>query len=371
MSVSLATPHPAPHLDGLVVPAATQKHPLKVLVVNNMPNKADTENDACRFFGSLAGDYHLAFTLPGNRRPANLSLDHAALMQYRPALEADIAKADIVLLTGSPVETRCYGDIESYAANAEITDLALKHKKLLIGWCWGGMAALHHLHGIEQDVPVRQGADLTLSDFALGGADARKIYGLFPQHLVDDYAENGDTELQLPVSRRARYRAEQFAGTGLAIISGDPESGPGILWDASRKLLVCLNHPEYARDTLLYEYVRDGAELLKQNQIPYPAAAGGQYPDFLNLDRKNLVVHAVLVHAALEGRNIAHPEPANYPLLDGFAQRAAQKAYAENAGTLFNTLLAEGGLVPRQMRPGRFQRVDLAPLLGTKLGYGT
>ncbi len=371
MSVSLATPNPTPHLDGLVVPASMQAHALKVVIVNNMPNKADTEADACRFFGSLTGNYHLNFTLPGNRRPTNLSLEHAALMQYHAARETDIADADIVLLTGSPVATQRYTDIESYAANAEIVDWARKHNKFLIGWCWGGMALVHHLYGIEQNITLQNGGDLPLSQFVNTGEQPRKIYGLFQQELSGDYAESCSEPLHLPVSRRARYYAEQFANTGFEIISNNAEAGPGILWDVGRKIVVCLNHPEYARDTLLYEYVRDGADLLKQNSIPYPAAAGGTYPNFLNLDRKNLVVHAVLVHAALEGNNIAHPEPANYPLLDGFAQRAAQKSYAENAGNLFNTLLAEGGLVPRQMRPGRFQRVDPAQFLGAKLNYGT
>ncbi len=350
MTVTLSITDIPPHLAGLAQAGVGEK-PLRVLVINNMPNKPETEEDACRFFGSLAGNYRLTFRLPGDRWPKNLTAEHAGLMGYAEASEHDIEKADIVLLTGAPIGAKRYDEGEvrySYQANTAILDLAQKHRKFIIGWCWGGMATVRHLLGFEQNLKVANGEYRTPA--TLKAFDApQKIYGVYKQQFGPDYQHLDHGSYEVPLSRLGRYRAEQFEGTGFNVVLHDDVGGPGLLVNHARRILLCFDHPEYAHSTLLYEYVRDGRLKLHERNLTYSLM--DKYPLNAGVPRDQLIAHAILIQEAFRLADIPHAAPVNYDLFNSYDRLTQQQAYVQNSAAIFNALFEEAGLLDATTRP--------------------
>jgi homoserine O-succinyltransferase len=364
MTVSLNLDQTPDHLAPLTVAQDEQHGPvIHVLVVNNMPNKAATEEDACRFFGSLPGNYRLTFVLPSERWPDNLTERHALEMGYaerkadgmlalRPVSQDLVRANDIILQTGAPIETRkSNSEIKpSFDANCRIMDWARIEDKINIQWCWSGMVGLQHQHGIEPRIPLQGGSFKPLSEMTHKDCP-KKIYGNTRLRLSDDTAPFvGADEITLPISRAAYYGNEQFEGSPLTLVASDDKTGPAILSDIANKTIICLNHPEYASSTLLFEYVRDASQTLKKDRLanpgttdsfPHPMAKN--YP--LDVPRKELVIHAVHMQHALEQRGLSHDAPDNYPLLDGIQQARIQKNYVRQGAAVFAHLFAQMGLI--------------------------
>jgi homoserine O-succinyltransferase len=109
--------------------------------------------------------------------------------------------------------------------------------------CWGGMAALYHFHGVPKEL-----------------LDA-KLFGCFNQDNLaptSPYLRGVSDRFPVPVSRwTAILRDEVDKVPELQVLLDSPRSGPCLIEDAERRLLVNLNHFEYDADTLKTEYERD------------------------------------------------------------------------------------------------------------------
>jgi homoserine O-succinyltransferase len=121
------------------------------------------------------------------------------------------------------------------------------------------MAALHHFHGVPKVVLDQ------------------KLFGCFPQENKEPtspYLRGVSDELVVPVSRWTEMRREDIARVPeLRILIDSLWSGPCLVEDPGRRLLVNLNHFEYDAGTLGEEFDRDRAA---GNSIDMPVA---YFPD--------------------------------------------------------------------------------------------
>ena len=231
-----------------VMPAGFAAHqdirPLRLLLLNLMPKKRETEIQFARLLGSspLQIDMMLMTTAsytPRNTEPAYLRRFYRCLEDVRGDY------FDALIVTGAPVETLPFADVEYWSELTEILTWSKRHCFRRLGICWGAQVLLKQHFGIEK-------YNLTA-----------KLFGVFdhklPAHqsrLMQGFTDN----FPMPVSRYTYNRAEDMQKAGLTILARSDEAGIGMARCPQSGDLFVLNHLEYDAHTLADEYFRDKSE---------------------------------------------------------------------------------------------------------------
>jgi len=155
---------------------------------------------------------------------------------------------DGLLLTGAPVETTPFEEVQYWNELVSILKYAKRNVASTLGICWGGMA-LAKLLDIEK--------------LMLG----KKLFGVFQnRNLQRDHAITGETDdlFWCPQSRHSGYSEkalERAAAVGLVnLLSHSPTTGYTIFESTDQRFLMHLGHPEYEPERLIFEYERDKSE---------------------------------------------------------------------------------------------------------------
>jgi homoserine O-succinyltransferase len=164
---------------------------------------------------------------------------------YRPFSEARERKFDGLVITGAPIEHLEYESVSYWPEMREVLDWTQTNVHHTMGVCWGGMAMLHHFHGVPKH--------------ALPG----KAFGCFRHRAGDPaspFLQGFSDSFMVPVSRWTEIRTEDVGLHGdLRILIDSDEVGPCLIEDARHRALHMLNHLEYDSTTLKEEYDRDVA----------------------------------------------------------------------------------------------------------------
>lgn len=226
--------------------------PLRVGLVNLMPDKPATEIQFARLLGSGRRDVELVLTLPASHRPRNTAAGHLADF-YRPWQEVAAQGLDGVIVTGAPVELLPFGAVDYWPELCRIFDWARKRATSSFYVCWAAQAALHRFHGVgKQVLPT-------------------KLFGLFDHRLTaadSSLARGLPVRFAVPVSRYTESSVEDIARqSGLTSVMASAESGLCLIEDEANRAVYSFNHFEYDADTLAREYRRD---LAAGEAIPLP-----------------------------------------------------------------------------------------------------
>ncbi len=232
--------------------------PLRIALLNLMPKKIETETQFSRLIGATPLQIQLSLIRLTDHEPKNTPVSH--LEQFYRTFEQVAGETfDGLIITGAPIETLPYERVSYWNEMVEILDWSASHVHSTMAVCWGGMAALYHFHGVPKEVLDR------------------KLFGCFPQQNLrptSPYLRGVSDELVVPVSRWTEMpRDEILRVPELDLLIDSAWSGPCLVEDPSRRLLVNLNHFEYDAGTLAAEYERD---LAKDEPIDLPVA---YYPD--------------------------------------------------------------------------------------------
>ncbi|MBK5927405.1 homoserine O-succinyltransferase [Rhodobaculum claviforme] len=218
--------------------------PLRIGLLNLMPKKIQTETQFARLIGAtpLQIDFHLIRMSAHETR--NTAAEHMAEF-YRPFSEVRDQKFDGLVITGAPIEHLDYRDVTYWDELCEVFDWTQSHVHTTLGVCWGGMAWLHHFHGLAKHM---------LPHKAFGCFRHRNLVPASP------YLRGYSDDLLIPVSRWTELRQSEIDATpGLRTLLASDEVGPCLVEDAAHRGLVILNHLEYDSTTLKEEYDRDVA----------------------------------------------------------------------------------------------------------------
>ena len=218
--------------------------PLRIGLLNLMPKKIQTEIQFARLIGAtpLQIDFHLIRMT--EHQAKTTAAEHMEAF-YRPFQEVKDQKLDGLIITGAPIEHLDFEDVTYWDEMVEVMDWTQSSVHSTFGVCWGGMAMIHHFHGVAKHM---------LDDKAFGCFRHRNLAPASP------YLRGFSDDFVVPVSRWTEMRQDEIDGTPeLTTLLGSNEVGPCLIEDAAHRALYVFNHFEYDSGTLKDEYDRDVA----------------------------------------------------------------------------------------------------------------
>ena len=216
--------------------------PLRIVILNLMPLKITTETDLVRLLSNTPLQLDICFMKLKSHTPKNTPVEHM-LMFYKDFCELSKQKFDGMIITGAPIETMDYEDVEYWSEIQNIFNWARTHVTSTMYLCWGAMAGLYHFYGIPKYLLKK------------------KMFGIYRQHTLAPTLpifRGFDDSFTMPQSRHTEVRREDIeAHPELEIIAESPESGVSIVMARGGREFFITGHLEYAPDTLDREYRRD------------------------------------------------------------------------------------------------------------------
>lgn len=227
--------------------------PLRIGLLNLMPNKIDTETQLARLLGATPLQIELTLVRITDHVSRTTSADHMSAF-YRPWSDVSTERFDGFIITGAPVERLPYDAVRYWPELCTILDWTQTHVHRCFTICWAAQAALFHFHGVQKrDLP-------------------RKAFGVF-QHRnlapTSPYLRGFPDMFDVPVSRWTEVCPSALVDAqGLRVLAGSVESGACLVEDRAHGALHMFNHLEYDTGTLAGEYHRDGPGQLPMGYFP-------------------------------------------------------------------------------------------------------
>jgi len=235
--------------EGVMVMSATQAarqdiRPLKIGLLNLMPKKITTETQFARLIGATPLQIDFRLIRMSEHQSRHTAPAHMEAF-YRPFSDVRDEKFDGLIITGAPIEHLPFERVTYWDELRRVFDWTQTHVHSTFGVCWGGMAMIHHLHGVEKHL---------LDAKAFGCFRHRNLAPASP------YLRGFSDDVLIPVSRWTEMRQGEIdARPGLTTLLGSDRVGPCLVEDAGHRALYIFNHFEYDSGTLKDEYDRDVA----------------------------------------------------------------------------------------------------------------
>ena len=219
--------------------------PLRILLLNLMPKKIETETQICRILGNTPLQIELTLVRTRSHQSANTAQEHL-LAFYKTFDEVRDENYDGMIITGAPVETMPFEEVAYWQELTKIFDFADSHVTSTIYICWGAQAALYYHYGIQKYLLPT------------------KLFGIFPhKKLIDQHdplLKGIDDVFYIPHSRHTSVKLEDVKKVeDLVVLSESEYTGLSIAKSKDNKKIFLTGHMEYDRDTLKKEYERDVA----------------------------------------------------------------------------------------------------------------
>jgi homoserine O-succinyltransferase len=239
--------------------------PLRIALLNLMPEKIKTETQIARVLGGTPLQIEIILLKLGTHKSKTTPEQHL-LDFYHPWKTVRDQKFDGLIITGAPIEKLPFEEVSYWPELVEIFDWSRGHVHGLFNLCWGAQAALYHFHGIPK--------------YMLPA----KCFGVYRHRVLNPGSllmRGLNDEFSVPVSRHTENRRADFGHIEeLEILLESRDAGVSLVYDSRRRHVHMFNHLEYDSTTLDDEYRRDlvnGAEIgLPWNY--YPGDDAGQAP---------------------------------------------------------------------------------------------
>lgn len=231
--------------------------PLKILLLNLMPEKLTTERQLARLLGNTPIQVELELIHPSSHTSQNTSEEHL-LAFYKTFAEVKANKYDGLIITGAPVENYAFEEVDYWEELCEIMEWSKTNVFSTFHICWGAQAGLYYHYGIQK----RQ---LT-----------QKLFGVYEHHVMDRKQRlfrGFDDNFAVPHSRHTTILREDLANIkNLSVLAASEEAGIYVVSANNGKQLFVMGHSEYEPLTLYNEFIRDknnGLEpAIPQNYFP-------------------------------------------------------------------------------------------------------
>ena len=216
--------------------------PLKILILNLMPKKIETETQFARLLGNSPLQVEMELIHTKSHKATHVAEDHL-LAFYKTFDDIKEQNFDGMVITGAPVEHLAFEDVAYWQELCEIMEWSKTHVHSTLHVCWGAQAGLYYHYGIQKkDVPS-------------------KMFGVFP-HTVE-YKNSilfrgFDDVFMVPQSRHTTVeRADIEKVKELKILASSTETGVYAVTTKNGRQIFITGHSEYDADTLKNEYERD------------------------------------------------------------------------------------------------------------------
>ena len=216
--------------------------PLKILLLNLMPKKIETETQFSRLLGNSPLQVELELIHTKTHKSKNVAEDHL-LSFYKSFDEVKNNNYDGFIITGAPVEHLEFEEVEYWQELTEIMEWSKTHVHSTLHICWGAQAGLYYHYGVKK-YPLDE-----------------KLFGVF--HHKVDYKRSMlfrgfDDDFLVPQSRHTTVMREDIESIPeLKILASSDKAGVYAVRSKKHNQIFITGHSEYDADTLKGEYLRD------------------------------------------------------------------------------------------------------------------
>ncbi len=225
---------------------------IKVAILNLMPDKIVTETQILRLLSNTPLHVDIELVQMASHVSKTTPQEHM-LAFYKSFDEVKNNRYDGLIITGAPVETLDFEDVDYWKELCEVFEWSKTNVYSTIHICWGAQAGLYYHYGIPKyELP-------------------KKMFGNFKHHIEMPQSlllrGFGDV-FHCPHSRHTEVRKDDIEKCGeLSIVAESYEAGVHVVCDKSERQFFLLGHWEYDRKTLANEYFRDAG---KRDDVELP-----------------------------------------------------------------------------------------------------
>ncbi|MFW6364153.1 MAG: homoserine O-acetyltransferase MetA [Spirochaeta sp.] len=216
--------------------------PLRIAIVNLMPTKIATETQLLRLLSNTPLQVDIDLVHTASHESKNTDPEH--LERFYTSFEhIRRNRYDGMIITGAPVETIPFEDVDYWDELAAIMDYSRSNVCATLHICWGAQAGLYHHYGIQKyRMP-------------------EKLFGVYMHQRHADHLplfRGFDEWFPIPHSRYTDMHLEDVeARSELQILATSERAGVGIVSAHDGRQIFITGHLEYDADTLAIEYQRD------------------------------------------------------------------------------------------------------------------
>ena len=216
--------------------------PLKIVILNLMPLKEDTELDLLRVLSNFPIQTEISFMKVSTYKSTHTSSSHLNefYVEFKD-IEADYF--DGLIITGAPVEKMEFSEVDYWEELCQIMDWSKTHVFSTFHICWGAQAGLYHHYGIQK---VRL---------------EKKLSGVYKHRILHRkkmLMRGMDDEFFVPQSRYTGVDEEALrSNKELYVVADSEECGSYLILACSSRQIFVTGHSEYDRYDLDNEYQRD------------------------------------------------------------------------------------------------------------------
>ncbi len=216
--------------------------PLKIALVNLMPEKIKTETQLLRLLSNSPLQVEVDLIQMSSHISKTTSEEHLSAF-YKEFNDIKSKKFDGMIITGAPVENIDYEEVDYWSELTEIMEWSKTHVTSTLHICWAAQAGLYYHYGIPKyQLP-------------------NKCSGVFMHTVRRTTAKlvrGFDTLFYAPHSRHTEVRTSDIqAVPGLEILADSEDAGVYIVTTKKGRQIFVMGHSEYDADTLKNEYFRD------------------------------------------------------------------------------------------------------------------
>lgn len=226
--------------------------PLKIVIVNLMPTKVETETQLLRLLGNSPLQVDIELLQMASHVSKNTSQRHLTTF-YKTFDEIKDNRYDGMIITGAPVELLDFEQVDYWEELCSIMEWGKKNVYSTFHICWGAQAGIYHHYGIPK--------------YEL----ENKLFGVFDHEVVkpsSPLVRGFNDSFRAPHSRYTEVHAADIeAHPDLELIAVSDEAGVYIAKSTDSRHFFVFGHPEYDAGTLMVEYERDVAKGL---DMPLP-----------------------------------------------------------------------------------------------------
>ncbi|RXJ68111.1 homoserine O-succinyltransferase [Veronia nyctiphanis] len=221
--------------------------PLKVLLLNLMPKKIETETQFMRLLSNSPLQVDVELLRIDNRPSKNTPTEHLDTF-YRQFESVSNRNFDGLIVTGAPLGLVQFEDVIYWEHFESIMQWASKHVTSTLYVCWAAQAGLKLLY----DLPKRTRKE--------------KLSGVYwhetnPEHNHNPLVRGFDDSFLAPHSRYADFAPDFLREyTDLDILATSGDAGTYLAATKDKRNVFVTGHPEYDSHTLHHEYTRDVTE---------------------------------------------------------------------------------------------------------------
>ena len=216
--------------------------PLRIVILNLMPLKEDTELDLLRVLSNFPIQTEITFMKVSTYTSTHTGSSHlnAFYLEFK-----DIEKDhyDGLIITGAPVEKMEFSEVNYWEELKQIMEWSKTHVFSTFHICWGAQAGLFYHYGIEKRLLEKK---------------LRGIYKHRVLHRKKMLMRGMDDEFYVPQSRYTGLDEEALRNNKeLYVVADSEECGSYLILACSSRQIFVTGHSEYDRYDLDKEYKRD------------------------------------------------------------------------------------------------------------------